>query len=732
MLVGRLAGASKLTDEARRQRGYAERQVSLPEKFVTLHPRRFTASPLLRRVCASPRPFVYAGCAAVALIISCFLGKDMQWDTLDYHFYAGFNALHDRFGQDYFPAGSQSYFNPYVYVPFYLLARSGLPALVVASILAVVQSVVLWLTYELALEVAPVRGGRSRLAMALGAVFFALANPILIGQFGSSYVDVTTGAAVLAGWLLLVRALRRPGSSLIACGGLLLGAASALKLTNSVHAVSAWVLLLFLGENWRGKVRGSLIFGVSLLVSFTLVCMPWALHLESQFGNPAFPLFNSVFRSPQYVTAPTTDLRFIPDSFVAALWRPFAIAVPKFMVDDESQSPDLRYAVLTILAVLFAVRWLMRRWRRREHTVSGGSSQAARAHAALCCAFFTDWILWLTAAGNGRYFIPAACVAAVIAVALVFQLFEQQPQIRNCLIIAIIGAQALQLSMGTIYRQHVPWDGAPWFQVEAPRALADQPALYFSYGVQSSAFIVPFLNPKSAFINVAGDYPLAPDGANGAQIALRVERYSPNLRVLARVPRLLSDHTPVTADLSGADDALAPFHLRADASDCSIIVIRDEGQAMRMFVGAAPTDRGPATAAAEAPRTATLTNTGYVADCHVVPYVGMDAKRLASMRQANVVLDRLEDACPEVFQPARAVTQYFGANKDHGDIWGRRYLNTTLTAWTSDGWVRFVDPLHGGPAAYVGRVSAFESGNVHMLCGRRDEGYYARVLPNAH
>ena len=263
-------------------------------------------------------------------------------------------------------------------------------------------------------------------------------------------------------------------------------------------------------------------------------------------------------------------------------------------------------------------------------------------------------------------------------------------------------------------------------------ALTVNPALYLSYGVQSNSFIAPFLSPRSAFINVAGDYPLPAGGANGAEVALRIRRYSPDLRVLVRVVHLQDDHSPVVADLSAADYALVPFALRADASECSTIMIRDQGQQTRLFIGAVHAAGGGAAAGAEAPRTAKLSNAGYVADCRVVPYVGADSKRLASERQANLVLDRLEDICPEVFQPARAVTQYFGPSRHHGDIWGRRYLNTSLTAWVSDGWVAYIDPLRGGPAAYVGPVSAFATGNVHMVCGRRNERYYARVLPEAH
>ena len=107
----------------------------------------------LSGVVTSPRVYVYVACTVLALVTSYLLGKDMRWDTLDYHLYAGFSAIHDRFNQDYFAAGGQSYFNPYIYAPFYLLATTGLPALAIASVFAIVQSGILWLTYELALEV---------------------------------------------------------------------------------------------------------------------------------------------------------------------------------------------------------------------------------------------------------------------------------------------------------------------------------------------------------------------------------------------------------------------------------------------------------------------------------------------------------------------------------------------------------------------------------------------------
>src|SRR5882757_938514 len=98
---------------------------------------------------------VFIGCTVLALATNYFLGKDMASDTLSYHLYAGFNAVHDRFAQDYFPAGPNSYFNPYIYVPLYYLVKSSLSSLEISSALAMAHSVMLWLTYELALTVCP-------------------------------------------------------------------------------------------------------------------------------------------------------------------------------------------------------------------------------------------------------------------------------------------------------------------------------------------------------------------------------------------------------------------------------------------------------------------------------------------------------------------------------------------------------------------------------------------------
>ena len=662
---------------------------SLDETLV-LAPR----SPFLAnatRVVTSPRFLVYFCCTLAALLATCHLGKDLAWDTLDYHFYAGFAALHDRFGQDYFAAGPQGYLNPYAYVPFYLLATSGLTALEVAFILAAVQSVILWLVYELAMAVAPPAEPRSRVALGICAVTLAFANPVLLNQFGSSFADVLTAEMAVAGWLLLVGVVRTPGTMRVVYAALFLGCASALKLTNAVHAASAGMMVLFIPGGWRSRFRHVALFALGGLAAFAAVAAPWSIRLGEHFGNPFFPLLNGIFRSPDFTTAPIIDYRFIPWSLSSAFWRPFAMVTPRSMIHVESGAPDLRYALLWVVALVSFLAWGWKRWHGNAARPGGAPDiRSERALAALGAGFLVDWVLWLTASGNSRYFIPMACVAAVLAVVLTFRLFATLPKVRNYLLLAVFIVQLLQLHYGTQYSAAFPWSREPWLQVSVPERLAHEPALYFNIGNQSNSFLVPYLARGSGFINLQGDSTLGPGGANGRRIGALIRRYSPHVRMLMR-DDAAAYHANVAIPFA-ANDALQPFGLQLDTSDCARIVGRDAG---------------------------------YFISCRVVTEKARDAGVLAAESSANVALDRLEDACPAVFQPRRPASYLLG-DMAHNYIWVRRYENTDVIAWVAKGWVHYQGLM--SQRGYAGQVRAWEKAPLRVTCGREAGRYFVRVI----
>jgi hypothetical protein len=663
----------------------------------------------LRGALALPRLPVYVASAVLALITNYWFGKDMAWDTLNYHLYAGFSGVNDRFAQDFFAAGPPSYFNPYAYVPFYALVKAGLSPLEISSTLALIHSAIFWFTFELAVCVCPSNDRRVRMTYGVCAIAVAFANPILVQQLGSSFADITTAELVIAGWLLLAHAVRAPLAAKVACAGLLLGTATALKLSNSIHAIAGCAMLIMLPRSLYGRIRYGFGYAVSLGLGFVIVAAPWSYRLERTFASPMFPLMNDIFRSPEFTTEPLRHFRFIPESFADALWRPFAIANPVPLVQEELTAPDLRYALLVVLGCALFLRWIWRRVGRRstrsahaEPPPTAHASLAARVLAALGCGLAADWVLWLSTSGNGRYFLPMANVAAVVVVAFFFRLFATRPKVRNYVLGAMVGAQIIQLCFGANYRWNaVPWD-REWLQVVVPEKLATEPNLYLTMGAQSNSFIALFLAKDSGLVNFSGGYALGPEGASGARIAALIHRYAPHLRVLWR------------GEQTDADDALARFGLRVDSSDCATITAHGLPPDATITI---IQNTVPAKPRAEQPP-----DTSYLTSCHVVPGDADRSAMIARERAVDLVFDRIEDACPSLFQPRRPRTEH-----DHG-IWRRMYFNTDLVALVGRGTVKFQNPLRGGPTVYLGLESDWAKAPAQLDCGRRDGSYFARVV----
>jgi hypothetical protein len=674
-------------------------------------PGRFSA---IGREAAPYRWYVYAACTVLAVAFNYIFGKEMAWDLLHYHFYAGFSALNDRFDQDYFAAGPNSYLNPYVYAPFYVLVKLGLPGLAVGTVLAMIHSVVLWLTYELACRVSPSEDRQERFFFGLCVTVLAFMNPVLLQQIGSSFSDITTTALVLGGWLLLVQAVLRPRVRLVIFAAILLGIATALKPTNGLYAVAAFFLVAFLPLPFVGRIRNLLYFGATLGTSFVLVAAPWSMRLTRTFGNPVFPLLNNVFKSPEITTTSAKSYRFIPDSMADALLRPFAMTGADNMIAEELAAPDVRYALLLLVFLISVIAWI---WRSRTHAsiapATPTSESATRVLTALGCGFTFSWIVWLINSGNSRYFLSMECVATVLAVALLFRLLNHTVG-RNGILLALLVAQGIALAMGTDFRwNQAPWDGR-WFDVEIPEKLASQPNLYLSIGMQSNSYITPFLPKGSGVVNFAGGYPLGPDGANAARVRAMIARSTPHLRVLVAGDRLYEDsalHLPRQSDV---DDALRTFGLRVEMSDCETITVR--GLRQTVWRPLASSIQPPN------PSRGKLRFTSYLASCRLVADSKDESREMAARRAIDVVLDRLEDACPALFQPRRPQTEHIN------HVWLRFYGATDLTAWVGQGEVKFASAVRDTRDIVVGREDAWAKRPLPLECGRRNGIYFARLM----
>jgi hypothetical protein len=657
------------------------------------------------------RAHIYFVCVVMALACNYVLGKDMAWDTLNYHLYLGFSAVNNRFDQDYFAAGTLSYLNPYAYAPFYLMVRAGLPALAICSAFAAVHSIILWLVFELGVAVCPSRDGQKRMVSGMCAAVLAFMNPILMQQIGSCFADITTAELALGGWLLLAGAVQFPRASRVIFAGLLLGAASALKLSNALSAIAVLTMLVFLPLSWRGRIKQAVLYGISLATGFLVVAAPWSYRLEKLFGNPMFPMFNNVFQSPEFTTESGTANRFIPDSLGDALWRPFAMVNPEQMVHEELSSPDLRYAILVVLVGLVILRWVWSRYGfASKPTITPPMTGSTRVLAALGFGLSVNWILWLRISGNSRYVLTMACIAAAVVIGMLFRLFDSRPKIRVYILASIFVTQAIQLYMGTEYRWNgVPW-GGPWFDLAISEKLKTEPNLYLTLGTQSNSFLAPFLARGSGFVNLVGGYTLDPASANGVRVKAMIHKFSPHVKVIFLTRKPLEGDAPINL-VSQLDGALQMFGLRADMHACSTISVHGLPPELQIRFESST------------PQEPQQRETTFIGVCGVVLDTSDLSALMARQHAINIVLDRLEDACPQLFKPRRLTTVH------SGDAWRRLYGATDLVAWVSYGRVKFSDQIRPNGLIDVGSESDWARAPLRLDCGRQHGKYYASVVP---
>jgi hypothetical protein len=251
------------------------------------------------------------------------------------------------------------------------------------------------------------------------------------------------------------------------------------------------------------------------------------------------------------------------------------------------------------------------------------------------------------------------------------------------------------------------------FNVEIPEKLTQEPNLYLSIGGPSNSFLVPFLPKGSGFVNVSSDSVLGPDGASASRVRSMIRRSTPRVRVLVRGDGVYEDAVKREPRQSDVDDVLRTFGLRVDMSDCETVTV----QGLRSSIWRAPNSSIPAPMA---PR-GKLRYTSHLASCHVVADTGDQSREMAARRAVDVVFDRLEDACPVMFQPPRRQTEHVN------QIWLRRYASTDLTAWVGNGEVKVDDAVRNPSAIYLGREEAWARGSLPLECGRRHGVYFARL-----
>ena len=484
-------------------------------------------------------PSALAACLAAAGLGSVAMGLDVNWDLRNYHYYDAYAFLTGRMGWDIAPAQIQTYHNPLLDLAFYALVQQVPSPRIIAFAMAMPAGIAAFFLLRMLFVLFP--AGLEGRAPCIAAAF-------AIGVTGSSGLGAI--GSTMNEWppaMLLAISLTAIVSSLAAGGGLSLGAvalaglatglAVGLKLTYGIFAVALAVAVMFSGP-WRERARPTALLCVFLLSGFLVTYGFWGATLWERFGNPFFPYFNDIFRSPWWEPVAWFDRDFGPRTAMEAVFFPFVLATDSKTV-GETAFVDWRLAAVMALAVALGVQRAAR------------PGPASRPWTFLAVFTLAAYLAWLRLFAIYRYLVPLEMLAGPLIVGCIAALARA----KAVRIVAVVAAAAL--IVGTTRPPdwgRLPFRGA-YFDVGMPDIAPRSLVIMGPY--DPMAYAIAFVRPDARFVSPYNN----------------LLHYSQKNLLVREIDRLIATHPgPIySMDLRGFDrmqDILAHYGLERDTGTC--------------------------------------------------------------------------------------------------------------------------------------------------------------------
>lgn len=417
-------------------------------------------------------------CGALAL----WAGQDINWDLQNYHLYNPYAWLNGRIGADLAPGQWQSYFNPTIDVPYYLLV-THLPGWLCCFLMGWLHGLNFPLVYAIARRLLP-HGSHAALPFWLAAA--GCAGPAFLSELGNTMGDNLTALFVLGAMLLVVQG-QTAGRLLIA--GLIMGIGTGLKLTNAVYALALCLALLAFEGTPLRRLQRAFLFGVGVLAGIALSGGHWYWTMWQQFGNPLFPQFNDIFRSPLAAQIGIGDTGWLPKTFSEKLLWPFIFTLDPRRICELPMRHliwPVLYAGSIALLVLFAAG------RRRLAGLD-------RRVLALLAFGTLAYLLWMNLFSIYRYLVPLELLAPLWCWHLLGLLAPGRARL-TAVCIALCACSAV--TVGNWGRG----GSGPAFTVDVPSI--PRPAESLVYIVQApSGWVVPFFPADVRFVSLGAGFP---------------------------------------------------------------------------------------------------------------------------------------------------------------------------------------------------------------------------------
>ncbi len=404
---------------------------------------------------------VLAGVPLIFALINVLVGKDANWDFLNYRWYDAWSLLHGRLETDVLVANHATFYNPLLELPFYELA-THLPAVLAGFLLALAGTITFVPLFLLAEQGLPSLPVRYRVAIPTLIGLAGLLGGGVLGQIGIVSWDLPLGTLTLFALYILVRedaaCLRlasRHSTYALLLAGFLAGSAAGFKLTAAIYPVGL-VAGIAIASTLPGLRRlwQIVLFSAGVGIGMAVFGGYWMARLYSAFGNPFFPYFNGLFHSDFAAAGSNRDTTFLPQDWLTAVFFPYFFSADSHRVAEY----DFRDIHIALVFTLLPILIIARLWRRPA--IELVQPVAAKF---LLISVSVSYIAWEALFSIYRYIIPLEALAPLLIV-LAVALLPLSVRFRVAIAVACLLLGLLAIKVDFTRRA---W-GGPYVAIDLP------------------------------------------------------------------------------------------------------------------------------------------------------------------------------------------------------------------------------------------------------------------------
>ncbi|MBI4949169.1 MAG: DUF2029 domain-containing protein [Deltaproteobacteria bacterium] len=440
--------------------------------------------------------------------LSVLLGQDINWDLLNYHFYNPYAFLNNRLTYDLAPAQIQTFLNPFLDVPFYLLVTS-LPPVSVGFIYGAFQGLNFFLVYLIGQSVLPSENILNKKILSFVLAGLGVYAPGFMAELGTTFQDNIISIFVLLALFILIKEYKATETGKLSFGkifisGFCLGLGVGFKLTALIYAIGFFIsAFLLLAKKNKGILAQYMMLCLGAASGFVTSAGYWMCRLWTEYQSPLFPFYNKIFNSPYYDRSNFFDNAFIPKDLLSKFFLPFKFAVLNSYLVSEMKFRDIRFAVIYILLVVFLGAWAYR--ALKSHSLKNMhvfENKENRLSFFLVCFFLCSYIIWQLMFSIYRYLIPIELISPLVIFLLSYGLVKNPRKLTALLSVLFVFMVFAMVPLS--------WGRGQWsesyFGVEPPPVALEEESVVLIAGGDPIAYVVPFFPPNVQFIRIESNF----------------------------------------------------------------------------------------------------------------------------------------------------------------------------------------------------------------------------------